>query len=1260
MIRKKTLLGNYVRVLTGTLFATLIVINSLAQTGSSTIRGTVNDAQGAPVSGATVTATNEQQNSKRTSTTTSDGVYVFSQLSPGTYKVEVEGKGFKKSSAAGIKALVDSTIGFDFTLEVGGVNEVVTISSGSIENIVNTQDASLGNNFQSNQIQDIPIASRNVSDLLKLQGGVTEDGSVAGGRSDQANITLDGIDVNEQQTGEAFTPVLRVNPDTIEEFRVTTTNAEASKGRSSGAQISLITKTGTNSFRGNLYLINRPDFGAANDFFSNSAGTRDKLDRNQYGGSLGGPIKKDRLFFFYNYEALRQKRTVGTDTTVPLASLGQGIVKWRDATGVLQQLNTTQINALTTAGGLAIVNVNPLATALFAQAASKYPANNFRFGDGLNTGGYRFGAKLDDRENTHTATINWKVTNDGKHDVFLRGNLQSDLGSNTPAFPDTPTTKTWSHPTGFAARYQWIISNNLINSVSFGKTRLAFTIPGDDASNAAITFRDVYSPLNFSRGFSRVTPVTNISDDLSWEKGNHSLKFGLNFRFIRNKRTSTAALFASAITNQSFYQSSGAVVTAPVIAGGYTIGDSWTTSLRAALTAVFGRYSQYQATYNYGLDGNRLAANTPIVREFATEEYDFYAQDTWKVKSNLTISGGLRYGLSMPIYETQGYQAKPNVGLQEYFNKRVQAAAAGQNYTEPLSIVKAGQKNGLDNFYKLDKNNFQPSISVAWSPNFGDNWLGKLFGNNGDSVIRGGFRITNDYFGQALAVNFEGNNRLGFSVTPQIAANTYNVLDCPVSTATCRPGPLYTGPGQNIGALQGVNTGPTTLNFPQLQPSDGRRRIEGSLDSNLVSPINYSWTVSYGRKLPFGMYIDASYVGRIAKNLLASRDIFTPNNIKDPRSGQTWYEAAGILEAYRRNRTPISQIPNLPFFENLYSAGSLGSLLFGDSTISNTRAAYGFMATDDTPGCPSAPYFGCYQSGTDWTFLQDVLDGNTDRQLFYQKQYGALSAYGTIGSSNYHGAVFSIRQRHKGLSWDLNYTFSKSIDDASGLQTSGVYGSAFILNALRQSDNRAVSDFDIRHLINVNSVWELPVGKGRAFLGNASGFTDGLLGGWKMTGVFRYNTGYVADALVDVAGWPTNWNVRSNVVAIKKVKITQNATSGAGGVPNWFADRTAAYRSFRSPGPGESGDRNQLRYPGFIVLDLGLKKSINLPWKEGHKLSFSWEVFNVTNTQRFTGIADSTFGLDPDRNGDPSPTFGNFTGIQGRPRVMQFGIRYDF
>jgi len=337
----------------------------------------------------------------------------------------------------------------------------------------------------------------------------------------------------------------------------------------------------------------------------------------------------------------------------------------------------------------------------------------------------------------------------------------------------------------------------------------------------------------------------------------------------------------------------------------------------------------------------------------------------------------------------------------------------------------------------------------------------------------------------------------------------------------------------------------------------------------------------------------------------------------------------------------------------------LDSIFFG-AGLTNSQAAYAIMALPPssggrTPDCASVG--GCFEFGDDWTFLQDFLDAFTGRELFFQSQYGALSAFGTIASSDYHGGTISVRQRLRSLTWDFNYTFSKSIDDASGLQTSGVYGAAFITNALRQRDNRAVSDFDITHVMNFNSIWEIPFGRGRKYLSGSNKFVNGLLGGWVLTSIFRYNSGLPVSSPVDLGGWPTNWNVRSWATAIRPIQSSPSRNTN--GRPNLFADPEAAYQSFRSPAPGETGTRNILRGMHFFTLDAGLYKSFNLPWSEKQKITLRWETFNVTNSQFFEGNADVTNGLDP-QFGQPSSTFYNFTRIQGNPRIMQFALRFDF
>lgn len=1221
----------------------LITINASAQSGTSAVNGTVVDAQGQVIAGATVKLVSAGQGTTRTATSDGSGAFVFTSVAPGVYSIEVEASGFKRSLVRDVQALVDKTTTIPVNLEIGDLTANVEVSAGGIENIVNTQDASLGNNFVAKQISQLPLEGRNVVDLLSLQPGVTPNGAVAGGRQDQANITLDGVDVNDQQTGlnidqtEAFTSVLRVTPDSVEEFRVTTLNADATKGRSSGAQVALITKSGSNQFRGNLFEYHRNTLTTANDWFNNAAGIeRPKLIRNLFGGSLGGPIVKDRLFFFYNYEGMREAKDTGVTQVVPLASLGQGSIRFFDSSNTLRVLDINTINALTS-GGNAVVNVNPLAIQLFADAAARYPSN-IAGGDGQNTGGFRFNAPLPVKQNTHTARFDWAATSDGKHQVSVRGNYQQDLFGRAPAFPDTPPADRWSHPLGLAATHTWAINNSMTNRFSYGLTRLAYSNQGD-ASENAITFRNIYTPLNFTRTFSRVNPTHNFTDDFTWAKGNHTVQFGTNIRIIRNKQTSLASAFDFGTTNFGFYQGSGAVLLTPLneylnANFGTSVNNAWINSAQSSLTAVIGRINQYTANFIFDIDGNPVNGE-PTVREWATEEYDFYVQDSWKIRQSLTLNLGLRYGLSRPVYETQGFQAAPNIALDDYFRRRMEYAETGQNYTEPLIINRIGPKNGGPDFYEWDKNNWQPRISVAWSPNFQDGFLSKVFGKDRTSVFRGGFAITNDYFGQQLAVSFDANNTLGFTSNYTTPANLYNITD--------NPAPLFTGLGMNIRNLPGV-TVPGNLVFPLQQPENFARRIEQSIDRGVKSPTNYTWNVTYGRELPSKMYAEVSYVARLGRGLLATRDVLTPNNIRDPQSGQTWYQAASILALIDMDGGGLGDVTSLPFFENLYAPGSLGAA-FGAPQFTNTEIA-----------------FLLGSGSTDWTWVQHLLDNFSGRRLFYQNQYGALSSFGTVANSDYHGMVASLRQRLGGFSWDLNYTFSKSLDDTSGLQTATAFGSAFILNPLRQRDNRGASDFDMRHIVNFNSVWQVPLGRGRQFLSDANGFVDAVLGGWQLASILRYNSGEPfgsANRFFDNSGWVTNWQTKSSPVQICPIE-TGVFLNGEGGLPTLFRNPQAAYNCLRSPLPGESGDRNFLRMPDFFALDMGLQKQFTMPWGENHKLGFRWDVFNVTNTPVFTTpFSETRVGYVPNQGNVPVG-FGEFTATKSAPRVMQFALRYDF
>lgn len=1273
-----------------TLLAVLLLSSvSYSQSGRSTVRGTVKDQQGNLVSGATVTISDSEKNFTRTQTTTQDGNYVFTAIPPGTYRLDVEAANFKKTSVSQVRALVDSSIDADVVLEVGSVSETVNVSASG-EAPLNTSDASIGVAFESRRIQELPLNARNVVGLLSLQPGVTRSGYVNGGRADQANVTLDGVDVNEQQRGldivsdEAFASVLRSTPDSLQEFRVTTTNANADAGRSSGAQVSLVTRSGSNDYHGSLFYYHRNTATTANDFFNNRAGVaRPQLLRNIFGGALGGPIKKDKIFFFGTYEGFREATATSVLREVPLPTLGQGIVRYRTDSGAsdpscpagtpagVRCLNVTQINNFYTAANGVTPGINPAALSALAAAASRYAANDPGVGDGLNTSGFRFNARTPARLNTFITRFDINLTNN--QSLFLRGNYQHDhvthsvygstdcgVGDNIQCFPDTPALTLWNHPYGIAAGHAWTISNTKVNRFTYGYTRAAFTDQGDSDGNF-YSFRFIFRPLGFKGSLSRTTPVHNFVDDFSWVKGNHTMQMGGNVRLIVNNRTSTAASFDNAITNPSYYDCSGDAVifdnincSDPVFPD---VASGSETDLRDALTAVIGRFSQYGAGLVYNQNGQLQSVGTPTTRSFATQEYETYWQDSWRMFPNFTVNFGMRWSTSTPVYERNGFQVKPTQSLAAYFNHRVDSADHGIPFNDPITLDLAGKANNRPGFYKQDWNNFAPSVSFAWSPQT-DNWFNRLLGRNGTSVLRGGYRMTYDRIGSQLAVTFDLNNSLGFVSTTGVSANTFNVSD--------RLGPLFAGPNPEVRALliaSGVSI-PGSISFPLTRPSDEDQRIEQSLDDSLVTPFNHSFNLSYGRELGHGFSVETSYVGRFARKLLASRDIMQLNNIRDLGSNTTWYQAANQLIDARYAAIPIQSLPAIPFFEHLFPglAGTYTNLLTGTPyTLTATQAAYRRFALPVVGG----------RNSTDYTFGQLLWDDqpvSVFNNIFYQPQYAALSVFSTIAESNYNALQFSVRKRYSNdVQFDFNYTYSHSLDNASGLQIATAYSSAgFILNALDPNGNYATSDFDATHIVNANWLIGLPVGRGKKLFSNMNGVANGILGGWTMTGIFRFNTGLpIVGGPFAADRWATNWNAQSNSVRVRPLQAHPGDFNGD---PNLFTDPTAALQSFRDARPGEGGDRNVLRGPGYFTLDAGLYKTFHLPW-EGHQIQFRWEVFNVTNTQFFDGstIADLSLPQDPFVfRQTANPDFGRFTSTQTplnetkAGRVMQFALRYQF
>src|SRR5260221_3026325 len=454
-----------------------------AKTGTSSLRGTIVDKSGAAIAGAKVTIANSEQGFERSVTSGETGAYEFLGLAPGVYSLRVEKDSFRKYELSNVQLQINTPKSQTITLDLGASTQTVEVLASA--DVLNTTDASLVTAINENQIKQLPLDARNVPDLLTLQAGVvytgnrsdinkdtdTRSGSVNGSRSDQSNVTLDGVDVNDQVNGYAFTTVLPVSVDSVQEFRVTTSSYNADQGRSSGAQVSLVTKSGTNSLHGSLYEYHRNTLTSANDYFvksaelgSGQANVAPKLIRNIFGASAGGPIKKDRLFFFANYEGYRQAEEASEQRIVPSDTFRQGIVIYQCAVAAQCPGGTISGTTFSTPAGFAALSpadltvMDPLhigPNQVVSNYFNSFPAaNDLTLGDQHNFVGYRFRGPIPTTNNWYIARVDYKLTANGNHTLFWRGAVRNDIHSTAPYFlGQSPLQSNVDYSKGFTVCY---------------------------------------------------------------------------------------------------------------------------------------------------------------------------------------------------------------------------------------------------------------------------------------------------------------------------------------------------------------------------------------------------------------------------------------------------------------------------------------------------------------------------------------------------------------------------------------------------------------------------------------------------------------------------------------------------------------------------------------------------------------------------------------------------------------------------------------
>src|ERR1035441_10264782 len=565
-----------------------LAVPSWAQSSSTSVRGTIVDPKGAVVSRAEVTLANPNTGFSRTVKTNDQGGYQFLEIPPNTYSLTIKAPGFAAVRIEGVRLMVNTPATIDEVMKVQGGTTIVEVMD--TVPLVNTQDATQGHVFYVTQIENLPSEGRNPITILSLQPGVvftgnsgsinpnvdSRSGSVSGARSDQTNVTIDGIDDNDQIRGYAFQGALRATLDSLQEFRVITSNANAEAGRSSGCQVTLVTKSGTNRVRGSLYEYNRSSLGEANYWFLKQAELKagqpnvaSHVARNTGRAAIGGPIKKDRLFFFATYEGQRTRENTIVERYVPSANFRQGILSYcptgktecppqgaftlsRSDLAALDPNCSTPVAGFPNGTCPLGPGANPVLLPIFQ---SDPLPNSSLLGDGLNFGAYTFSAPAPAKLDTYIVKLDYRFTANGNHELFIRSNLQNDhaagLHGAGPQFPgDPPNLVNVDNNKGIAVGYSVILRNNLINDFRYGFVRQGVGNIGHNGAQHVYFGPDI--PQTFWSTTNTIIPVHNWVDNVSWTKSKHTLQFGTNIRRIDDARQSNSQSFSFAATNVSW------------------------------------------------------------------------------------------------------------------------------------------------------------------------------------------------------------------------------------------------------------------------------------------------------------------------------------------------------------------------------------------------------------------------------------------------------------------------------------------------------------------------------------------------------------------------------------------------------------------------------------------------------------------------------------------------------------------------------------
>jgi len=1267
----------------------LCVPYASAQSTGGRIRGTVTDTSGGAISGAKVALINEGTNATREVLTSSTGEYLFLEVPVGTYTVDINQQGFKKYSRKGIVLVLNEIASVDITLQVGSNVDIVEVTGAPP--VIDTTTTQLGAVMTDQSVRELPLNTRNTYQLLQLQPGVQSQlgadlfygssnpgvVSVNGGRGRSNNYMVNGGDGNDIFVNG---PAIQPSPDAIEEFRVLTNTFDAEYGRNSGSVVNVVTKSGTNSVHGDVYEFFRNKVLNTKGFFDT---TVPDYKQNQFGATLGGPIKKDKTFIFGSYEGDRLAQGISSGQVfLPTALESQGIFNQPDATGtaptpfygtltdpnVASVLNgrTGCANAVSAAGGApiaagtaysSIFPNNQIPTQCFDPTAlalyNRYVAPS-------GTGVVTYAPDRSDREDQFTLRFdhNFSATQhfsayyyfDDDHRVDPFSNFQA-AGANLPGFGGIFKTRV----------QQWNISQtSTIGSTSVNEFRFNYFREGQGNLNhpvntltslhdscgtdATTCFADPNNPSsgittnipgregvpfisagggfvignNFEGELPQVGNTFQWSDNFSKVFRTHSLKFGGDVRRQRFDQ------FLYYNINGDFGFQSDANLCSPL--NHNPACDSVSGNDVGFINSYANYFLGLPTTYSQGAAQGEDIRNT---------SFYLFAQDSWKIKPNVTLNYGLRWELNTPYIDTKNrvQTFRPGQDTTQYPCWISQAGADTINNTAgspivstgscapdsaqsayfPTGLVFPGDKGvpqGLTStYYKA----FAPRIGLAWSPGWTEGPLAKITGGPGKSTVRGGYGIFYNPIEQLVMEQFSAEPPFGVSA---LLSN-----------------PLFNTPYLLQNGTQVPNNGGAIIQQTPNTPCFDSTGPNGCVDWSLFRPIllygefqphlrtqyaeQYNFTIE--RQLTGSMLLRVAYVGTQAHHLLASRDLnygnattcLDINNIPGqscgPFGADSTYQV--VVPAGQTFHLPYAPGPN-PGGPNI-PCPQVGA----PSGCTITGAAGGTPLTlvglrpYSSPNCDPTTGVGCPADGT--------------------PIFSNIFSEDTVANSNYNGLQISVEKSYShGLLFQASYTFSKAIDQGASFENE--------LNPIDPRATRGVSLLSAKNRFVFSPVWELPIPKKEGMAGKVAN-------GWQVSAIITYQSGFPIrmqtqnDAELQSSYFFEDANTPS---VTGKVQFLNPKTSGG----YWFNTSNIA-----DPAAGTFGNMPHALCCGPALSNTDLVIAKRTPITERLNTEFRAEFYNAWNHTQFTNpdgnFTDSTFGL---------------VSKARDPRVMQFALKILF